>query len=38
MTPLVRRLVAFAVLAVTRPLIGALVVWDDMAMDLSEDL
>lgn len=33
-----RHLVAFVVLAVTRPLISALVVWDDLAMDLSEDL
>lgn len=35
---MIRRLVACAVLAVTRPLIGALTAWDDMAMDLSEDL
>lgn len=32
------RVLGFLVLAVTRPLIGALVVWDDLAMDLSEDL
>jgi hypothetical protein len=35
---MIRRLLGFAVLCVTRPLIGALVVWDDLAMDLSEDL
>lgn len=35
---LARRLLAFAVLSVIRPLIGALSAWDDMAMDLSEDL
>jgi hypothetical protein len=31
-----RRLVAFAVHALTRPLIAALAAWDDLAMDIFD--